>query len=266
MKHERIVEHGIDNLKKLIYKHGFGELEDELLKIARPSIRVQTTPVEDESELAIGQSKLGGRPDLPKEMDWMSRPREDGDVVYLWFIGQINLVDVAGYDVEHLLPKRGILYFFVNFIRKRGRVLYYKGNLSELERKVAPFELPQMPFGQENFAPCSIEFVPEVNVCRSDMWQKLHQKSYQVSDNSMEKIRRIGAFSSATSYVHSHRYVNRLLGKAFAVPDMQLECQLIDDTGNPYGDTEEQRQAAQKRKSEWQLLFQVGSDENANMM
>lgn len=263
------MERGIENLKRLIHQHGFGDIEDDLLKLARPSIRVETTPVEDESELAIGQSKLGGRPDLPKDINWVTRRREDGHVVYLSFIGQINLVDVSHHDVEQLLPKSGILYFFINFanaVRRQGEILYYNGNLSELERKLSPFELSNNPFNQNHFAPCSLEFVPEVNVCSSDMWQKLHEKNYRVSENLMERYGKVSAFTSATAYTGFYRSVNRLLGKAFGMPDMQLECQLMADTGNPYTYTEEQRAAAEKRKLDWQLLFQVGSDENANMM
>jgi uncharacterized protein YwqG len=47
---------------------------------------------------------------------------------------------------------------------------------------------------------------------------------------------------------------------------MQLECQLILDTGRPYNSTPEQRRSAEQRKGDWQLLFQMDSDENAGMM
>ena len=49
---------------------GLSRLLKDIDDIARPSIRLLTTPV-DESTLAIGISKIGGVPDLPGR----SRPR-----------------------------------------------------------------------------------------------------------------------------------------------------------------------------------------------
>ena len=100
-----------DNLRKLIQEYGFEELEKILLTKARPSIRVETTPVLNESDLEIGQSKIGGRPDLPKDMEWVKV--SDGDnLTSLPFIAQIDLADLTNYDEEQKLPTNGILYFF----------------------------------------------------------------------------------------------------------------------------------------------------------
>ena len=62
----------------------------------------------DEGTIPLGESKIGGRPDLPKSISWATE--EDGKP--LSFIAQVNLAEVSSYDVDNLLPRKGILYFF----------------------------------------------------------------------------------------------------------------------------------------------------------
>src|SRR6266496_5628217 len=78
----------------------------DLDSIARPSIRLLTTPV-DESTLAPGTSKIGGVPDLPSGVSW---PECHG--LPQSFITQIRLADIGPYDAENVLPHTGMLWFF----------------------------------------------------------------------------------------------------------------------------------------------------------
>ena len=73
------------------------------------SIRLKTRSVEE--ELPVGASKLFGSPDVFEDFEWPTIEVE-GEEYDLAFIGQINLKDVAKYDTEGLLPKKGMLYFF----------------------------------------------------------------------------------------------------------------------------------------------------------
>src|SRR5450755_5036077 len=41
---------------------------------AKPYIWLETTPVDDEAEIALGATKIGGAPDLPATMPWPWRP------------------------------------------------------------------------------------------------------------------------------------------------------------------------------------------------
>src|SRR2546430_9611356 len=85
---------------------GLSRLLKDIDYIARPSIRLLTTPV-DESTLAPGTSKIGGVPDLPSGVPWPechSLPQS--------FLGQIHLADVGPYDIDRLLPHTGMLWFF----------------------------------------------------------------------------------------------------------------------------------------------------------
>ena len=258
----------LDNLKHLIKVYGFEELEDTLLQHARPSIRVQTKRVEDENELAIGQSKIGGRPDLPTNMDWV-KVISEGKSASLQFLAQIDLADVQPYNVENLLPDRGILYFFGHHRRadkysEKGRVIYCDGDKSVLERKPFPDDLHTTSYilgEQHRFLPCSLDFVPEVN---------LLFENYNIDYPNGTTWRDLHALVRATHYtpsspvIHNYDSTNRLLGVS-DLSQMQIECQHIEDTGSPFYDTAEKWIAAKQRKDDWQLLFQISSDKNADM-
>ncbi|MEL6408307.1 MAG: YwqG family protein [Chloroflexota bacterium] len=256
------MERGIENLKKLIHEHGFGDIEDDLLKIARPSIRVQTTRVGDESELAIGQSKLGGRPDLPKDMDWVVKQTKKAEQRSLPFIGQINLADVAPHDVEKLLPTTGILYFFGDYPwngvpeSEQGAVIYYDGNTSNLERKLFPADLSLEDKPYDRFAPCSVMFIHEVNMDGARLDDFIRTLPLSASDFDVNQIYHL---EEKTNY-YGVRYVNRMLGVNYEVwiHDTMQEC--IKQEYHPNQQKEGDSQA------NWQLLFQVDSDKNANML
>ncbi len=78
----------------------------EIINYLQPSIRMKTVPRQEDS-IGIGASKIGGLPDLPEGLEW---PEWKG--TSLPFIAQIHLPDITNYDVNMLLPYRGILYFF----------------------------------------------------------------------------------------------------------------------------------------------------------
>src|SRR2546423_14451566 len=77
---------------------GLSRLLKDLDAIARPSIRLLPTPV-NESTLALGSSKIGGVPDLPSGVSW---PQCHG--LPHSFLGQIHLADIGPYDTNTLLP------------------------------------------------------------------------------------------------------------------------------------------------------------------
>ena len=55
-----------------------------------------------------GASKIGGLPNLPKDMDW---PLCAGEP--LLFLAQIDLAEAAPFDSSRLLPPSGFLWFFL---------------------------------------------------------------------------------------------------------------------------------------------------------
>jgi uncharacterized protein YwqG len=80
---------------KLLGKNEITILADECDEVSRPD-----------------ESKIGGNPYLPSDFSWPVLTYEDDSTVPLSFFCQINLDDVAEYDVDGVLPRHGMLYFF----------------------------------------------------------------------------------------------------------------------------------------------------------
>ncbi|WP_395753766.1 DUF1963 domain-containing protein [Prosthecobacter sp.] len=84
----------------------FQSLPPVFNSVFRPSIVLRPIPA-SESELALGESRMGGRPDLPADMEW---PQYEGK--HLVFVAQFALGDLGGWAQMMGLPAAGHLYFF----------------------------------------------------------------------------------------------------------------------------------------------------------
>ena len=79
-----------------------------------------------------GPSYFGGEPCLPRGVDWPRDSAGEG----MSFFGQIDCAEFPACAERHLLPDRGLLYFFGNteFGERveQGRVIYYDGEAADL--------------------------------------------------------------------------------------------------------------------------------------
>ena len=96
----------LTDVAQMFAQAGLTDAIPSLPQLLRPSIRL-TSQVVDETTIALGASKLGGRPDLAPDVAW---PMWHG--VAMAFIAQIRLEDAAPFDVAHQLPATGLLSFF----------------------------------------------------------------------------------------------------------------------------------------------------------
>src|SRR5688572_4066318 len=96
----------VDALREQLRVYGLERLEDKIVQLAKPAIKLIPYRVDDNAVL-IGASKLGGNPDLPPDFQW----KYHGDKP-LTFIGQFKLSEIASYDKNKELPETGMLYFF----------------------------------------------------------------------------------------------------------------------------------------------------------
>lgn len=86
-------------------------LREELDSLARPAARLLSEPGAPTSP---GQSRFGGLPDLPADLEWPGHP-DTGQP--LPFLAQINLADVVGLtDLD--LPATGHLLFFYDCVEQ----------------------------------------------------------------------------------------------------------------------------------------------------
>jgi uncharacterized protein YwqG len=96
-----------EKLLALLEQYGLSHRADEILSHCKPSIHLSLQYGVDEADIPIGASKMGGSPDVPPDFVW---PEWNG--IPLTFIAQFRLPDVKPFDVENLLPEKGMLYFF----------------------------------------------------------------------------------------------------------------------------------------------------------
>jgi len=80
----------------------------QLIKMIRPTVGIRTKSSGDKN-LKVGASKIGGKPDLPKNFEW---PKEDGKPML--FCAQYNLAELTKFDKENKLPKKGFFYVFLS--------------------------------------------------------------------------------------------------------------------------------------------------------
>jgi uncharacterized protein YwqG len=99
-------------IRELIDQHGLSDRADEIMAEVRPSIHLTLRYDVDEADIPIGASKMGGSPDVPEGFEFLMWNGQ-----YLSFIAQIRLSDAKPYDLEGLLPERGMLYFFFEFFQ-----------------------------------------------------------------------------------------------------------------------------------------------------
>lgn len=94
----------LEDLRRDLNSAGLEPHADAILARALPAVRLKL----GQPSSAVGESRIGGVPDLPVGMMW---PRNASNEA-LTFILQLNLARLPAFD-ENPLPRTGMLYFFV---------------------------------------------------------------------------------------------------------------------------------------------------------
>lgn len=107
-----------------------------------------------DSNVPIGSTKYGGRPDVPAGFEWpvdeQGRP--------LSFLFQINCAEVAPFDEKTQLPEQGLLAFYFQLdddidrdhMERYARVLYFDASSAMLSQADFPESLPEEYRAQEH--------------------------------------------------------------------------------------------------------------------
>jgi uncharacterized protein YwqG len=246
----------IDELQMLFKEFELDKYFDELKPHIKTKINLTTKPL-NESDFAIGQSKIGGLPDLLDEDDWPKT--EKGKPMS--FIGQLNLSMVARYDDSDLLPNFGLLSFFYcaeqsawGFDpndKQRFKVLY-TAHIADLQKIKSPLSW----FDNANYKPNEIKFA---NVLSLPGWETEIAGNLFIDDNDFDRYEKISGISE-----------NQMFGYPNCVQDsMELECQLVTNglyCGNPSGYEDPRRKELEDGVKDWVLLLQIGSEEEKTGM
>lgn len=234
--------------------------------------RIDARFVSQSERAAVGASKFGGCPDVPKGFEWPvfeTDTYDDSQVKQrpLAFLAQFDCAQLAKLDRDGLLPQTGVLSFFYELDSQRwgydpkdrgcARVFWFEGSL---ERGEFPAELAE-------------EFrLPELSVELSgaadapDFQDACPALEYDWTANDYR------AFDQARRELGMDYPANRsqLLGWPDLIQNnMTLECELVDRGYYLGGSWEEiplEERSALRTPSirEWQLLFQLDTVEHGD--
>jgi len=247
-----------DKLKEDIEQRGLSRVSEDLAEMAQPSIRLKATRV-TEDKITTGSSKLGGTPDLPEGMAW---PECNG--VPMALLAQVNLKEVALYDLDGQLPQSGILYFFYEVANQawgfdpkdRGnwKVIYYDGDLATLRAATFPKDLNEAC----QFPPCDVAFSNELTL---PTWDSEEVSNLRLSEVEADK------YIELLEAMHGdNETIFRMFGFADEIQgDMKLECQLASNglyVGDSSGYNDPRRPALEPGAKDWRLLLQIDSEED----
>jgi len=119
-------------LRGVIDEAGLARVTEAIERTALPSILLHPRPA-GEADCALGESKLGGHPDLPEGVPW---PEFGGHP--LAFVAQLDLAALAPCVTGKLLPAEGLLLFFI-----ADPTPYFEGGVLRSHRPTAsPSRVP----------------------------------------------------------------------------------------------------------------------------
>jgi uncharacterized protein YwqG len=235
--------------QKALTSAGLVQVATDLAPLARPSIRLTTTPI-DETKLAVGASKFGGLPDLPIGTAW---PILNG--VAMPFVAQIRLEDAKPFDANQQLPPAGQRTFGDSPKDRGGWQILYFASAAQAQRTSAPVDLPDDAL----FKPCALAFSSEPT-----MPLEPHLERADLTLSAEEQQAYEAFLASFPTPQGSRGVRNRMLGYADTIQDdMRLQAQLMShgltDSNDP------KAKALLAGAMDWTLLLQVDSDPNAGM-
>jgi uncharacterized protein YwqG len=252
-----------EQIQELITENCLERVASRIEEALQPAIQLSKS---DADRLVPGASRIGGLPDVPLNFDWLlwqDRP--------LGFLAQINCAELQAYDLEHILPNAGMLYFFYDLVDQpwgfdpndRGSsAVIYMSNTEALTQAVLP---PGTDMSELCFKPFQLEFeiVPSLPAYGSASFEQIGLFSEEVDSyfNLVDEVRK---------RFRKNQPWHQLLGHANNIQgDMQIECQLVSHglyCGDSSGYTNPLAKALEAEASEWKLLFQFDSDDDISSM
>jgi uncharacterized protein YwqG len=236
--------------------------------LVRPAIRLGTERIPG-GLLEPGESRIGGRPDVPPGFDWprwspaprknkFGEPWSPSVPMPMGFVAQFDLAALP--DIDDGLPNSGWLYFFYDRYcetwgfdpadRGSCRVIYLDGDRSTLARTKPPADADP----EHTAEACRVEAWHELNLPDEIDDVKYGTPEYEAYRELCEELLRAGG----------HRQ-HRLQGHPRLIQNpMELECQLASNgvyCGGPEGYRSEEAERLRAGAADWRLLLQIDTDE-----
>lgn len=229
-------------------------------------------------KLPLGASKFGGNPSAPRGFAWpfYRDKSDDGATVArpLTFLMQLNLEEVAPYDVEKRLPTRGLLAFFIERIALENeasdavRVFYFDGPVDETVEIAPPPEFAELEndglFSWDYGVEFTITFEKGVSVpCSWDLVDYGIELAVADDEDEDEAFERYEEERDALTQTPRNGDLSQLLGIAHWIQWTMLgECERLaaglsrdEFAALP----EAERAAIEENAQKWTLLCRLGS-------
>ncbi|HEY9714935.1 MAG TPA: YwqG family protein [Chroococcales cyanobacterium] len=206
----------------------------------------------------MGQSKLGGQPDVLEDFEWP----EGHDGLPLAFICQLNLSTIE-LPKPSALPSQGILYFFYEakeqpwgfdpFDKGQWRVIYQK-RIDALWSMEPPDDLPRE---------CIFEPLHVIGAIETTFPEPCGSQTMPLQkEQGLQEM-----YGQALREWYGEEPWHRLLGYSQNIQgEMELECEMAY---RGYEQTRELSKAEQASitagAKQWRLLLQIDSDESTGM-
>lgn len=100
--------------------------------VRKRAVQLARTPGDDAS-IALGASKVFGRPDLPSGAQWPSRSDRP-----MSFLAQLRLDELAAHDEDALVPHDGLVLFFFDEAGSTGAATRVDADAGKLRRLAPP--------------------------------------------------------------------------------------------------------------------------------
>lgn len=230
-------------VKSLMSQKKLSGYYDTIKPLLRWGIHVRLVDVGDEDSLPVGTSKLGGRPDLPLNIEWplsgFDQPME--------FIGQFNLEEVHQADVAGQMPTKGVVFLFLSFdyanedawSPKTFKVIYVD-NVRDLVRRDFPDDV-------ENWQqPIKMEFVDYLSLPTFE-WYELEKMGMNQEERD------------AYNEISSTQGQMIMLGHILTIQaPMKYECEeqrLYKEMGDAFPDRYEDREPLYTQLNDWIPFF-----------
>lgn len=184
----------MDELMKRLGPHLATLSADERMQfigLIKPAVGMKDT-LADDATIAIGQSKIGGRPDLPASVEWPTYNNEP-----LTFCAQYNLAEATPFDAENRLPEQGLLSVFLYIdkdcpcfsVEASTFKIVYSEDVSGLKRTDFPanyFQSGVFPAAQLSFFPYFT--VPAIESYKLKSYDKNRLTAYRRFSQAVEEI------------------------------------------------------------------------------
>ena len=234
----------------------------------RNAILINYSEDENKEKLPKGTSKIGGKPDLPKDFQWFYYKGEDYKKIVenrpLSFLMQINCEEVHKYDKESLLPKKGMLYFFYELFtmtwgfspqdRGSAKVFYYDGEIEDLVPTDFPEDMekdciiPESKIDFESMNDYPIDFLDYYDPDDSDEEMDIKEKEFE------KDLKELGYKADTTKLLG---YPELIQGEYWE------ECEGVARKNIYYGSapikygSDEVKKSIKENAKDWILLMQV---------